>query len=273
VLEINGDHINEMSQLAVAQQGYQRKISMFVMKNNVLGATAFVATGEGWRRRFAEQWGVNENRITVIENGSEVIDLLYRKQTRSFQTETSYSDRTHIVFIGSFDPWQGIDIMLEAFAQAVQQESNIHLSIIGSGIDLSEKIQWVKKHHLENCVSFLGWLPMGEVASYLRCADIGVSPYCGRVEFSGLKLLDYKAAGLAIIASGQDGEPRILKHGKTGWIVPPCDVSALKNAIIQLSHDKLLRNQLGQAARIEAEQYHSWRVTAQNLEQVFLSVI
>lgn len=273
VLEINGDHIKEMSQLGIAPQGIQRWISMFAMKNSIHGATAYIATGEGWRRCFAEQWGVNENRIAVIENGSEVIDLLYREQTRNFQAETSFDDCTHIVFIGSFDPWQGIDNLLEAFAQAVRQESNIHLSIIGSGVGLAEKTRWVQKHHLENYVSFLGWLPIGDIASYLATADIGVSPYCGRTEFSGLKLLDYKAAGLAIIASGQDGEPKVLKHGKTGWIVPPCDVSALRNAIIRLCRDKQLRKELGQAARIEAEQFHSWRITAKNVERVFLSVM
>ena len=50
---------------------------------------------------------------------------------------------------------------------------------------------------IEEWVVFTGHLSAHQFASHLAGADIGVSPYCGRVEYSGLKLLDYKSAGLA----------------------------------------------------------------------------
>jgi glycosyltransferase involved in cell wall biosynthesis len=88
-----------------------------------------------------------------------------------------------------------------------------------------------------------------------------------------LKLLDYKAAGLSIIASGQQGQPSTLRHGKTALIVPPCDESALAEAIVQLSGDQALRRRLGQQARIEAERNHDWRHTAENLDKLFVETI
>jgi glycosyltransferase involved in cell wall biosynthesis len=91
------------------------------------------------------------------------------------------------------------------------------------------------------------------------------------MEFSGLKLFDYKAAGLAIIASGEKGQPITLRNEETAIIVPPCDVEALAQSIIRLITDIGLRRKLGQIARLEAEKEHSWRHTAINLEKIFMS--
>jgi glycosyltransferase involved in cell wall biosynthesis len=86
-----------------------------------------------------------------------------------------------------------------------------------------------------------------------------------------LKIFDYKAAGLACIASGEGDQPATLKHGTTGWIVPPCDEDALVEAIITLSGDQLLRKKMGQAARLEAERLHTWENTAAQLEKVMIA--
>ncbi|MEW6404809.1 MAG: glycosyltransferase, partial [Chloroflexota bacterium] len=92
------------------------------------------------------------------------------------------------------------------------------------------------------------------------------------VEFSGLKLLDYKAAGLAIIASGKEKQPEVINHGRTGWIVPPCDEGALSDAIIHFSKNPQLIREMGQRARLEAEQLHRWKNTVDDLEDLFKSI-
>jgi glycosyltransferase involved in cell wall biosynthesis len=111
------------------------------------------------------------------------------------------------------------------------------------------------------------------LASQLAQAHVGVAPYCNRVEFSGLKLLDYKAAGLATIVSGQGNQPKIIAQGGTGLIVPPCDEVALSQAIIYLSKNPQRIREMGQQARLEAEQSHRWRNTEAELEKLFSSIL
>jgi glycosyltransferase involved in cell wall biosynthesis len=118
-------------------------------------------------------------------------------------------------------------------------------------------------------VTLHGFLRIEQAAPILGRSEIGLSPYCGRVEYSGLKLLDYKAAGLATIASGEHGEPVVLAHGRTGWIVPPCSAEQLAAAILTLCADPPLRRTIGQAARRDAEAQHSWRHTAEQLLTIF----
>jgi glycosyltransferase involved in cell wall biosynthesis len=209
----------------------------------------------------------------VIENGSEIIGLLEREQLRPFSSAPAADDCTTIVWVGSFDPWQGVKILVSAFAKAIQQIPNLRLILIGDGPEFNNVKSEIHRMGIADQITLTGRVNIHQVAEYLSKSDIGVAPYCGWMEYSGLKLFDYKSAGLAIIASGQNGQPATIKHGTTGIIVPPCDENTLCEAICRLAPDIELRQQLGRAARIEAEQIHGWEHTTalldRTLDQVF----
>jgi glycosyltransferase involved in cell wall biosynthesis len=163
--------------------------------------------------------------VTVVENGTELVDMLSRDQLRSFRIPEELSE-VRIVYVGGFKPWHGLNILISAMEKIVKEEPSVRLTLIGHGTQWDEIVQLIHDSNLDHCVELTGLLNIRQVADYLVKSDIAVSPYCGWMEFSGLKLFDYKAAGLAIVASGQDGHPKTLKHGNTGWIVPPCDVDS-----------------------------------------------
>jgi glycosyltransferase involved in cell wall biosynthesis len=281
VLEVNGDHLSEYEMLGVAPQGAQRSASLRIMRWTAHAAACAVATGEGWRRRFVERWQVDPQRVFVVENGSELVELLPRISLASFQPATE--DRVppateqgvpvRLVYLGACEPWHGLPVLLQALAQAVTQQPGLHLDIVGDGSGRPQVEQAIAQYKLAPHVTLHGFLPIERAADILSRSEIGLSQYCGRVEYSGLKLLDYKAAGLATIASGAGGEPAVLRHGETGWIVPPCDVEQLAAAILTLARDGQLRRLIGRNARCEAETQHSWRHTAEQLEGIFKQVI
>ncbi len=271
ILEVNGDHLAELEMEGMAPRGAQRWLSVALMRRLAHAASHTVAAGEGWRARYIERWGVDARTISVVENGSELVNLLAREQLRCFTHETN--DALTIAYSGGFDAWQGVTILIRAVARALATGSNVRLLLMGAGAQMSEAQQLVRDLGIEARVTFAGRLGGREYAERLATADVGASPYCGRDEFSGLKLLDYKAAGLATIASGKNGQPAIITHERTGLIVPPCDQDALSRAIVRLASDYALVKQLGQAARVEAEQTHSWRHTAQELEKIFAQTI
>jgi glycosyltransferase involved in cell wall biosynthesis len=145
--------------------------------------------------------------------------------------------------------------------------------MIGSGDGFDDAVRIAAELNLSRDVTFAGQLGPARYGPLLAGADAGVSPYCGWPEFSGLKVLDYKAAGLPTIASGMNGHPPTLTAGVTGLIVPPCQVEALCEAIGQICSDRTLRRTMGRAARFEAETGHTWARTVERLEQVFLDVL
>ncbi len=271
ILEVNGDLPDELKMLGIPPRGAQRFISMSMTKRSVGQARYTVATGDGWRERHIARWDIPAEKVVTIENGSEVVELLTREQLRSFSNIQAQT--MTIVYVGGLEPWHGIDVLLRASARALDRGLDLRLNLIGSGT-MREQIQHlISELEMKNRVTLSEFIPLADAATYLAGADIGVSPYCGRIEYSGLKLLDYKSAGLAIIASGKNGQPAVLDHGRTGWIVPPCDEDKLCEAIITLATDTALRKRIGQAARIEAEQCHSWKHVVEQLDELFRKVV
>ena len=272
VLEENGNHLATMEAIGNAPKGLQRRLEVRLMRYAMRQAAHVVAAGTKWREHFIERWGADPASVTTIENGSELVKLLSREQLRCFRNEEPDRPVT-LTYVGGFFPWHGVTVLLRAVATAIAGGARVKVILIGAGKGEDEARRLTEELNLTRLVTFTGQLNAEQFAPLLAEADIGVSPYCGWKEFSGLKILDYKAAGLAAIASGQDGQPPTVRHGVTGLIVPPCDESALSDAIVQLCHDSDLRRQMGQAARLDAEKCHGWDHTARELEQVFSRLV
>jgi glycosyltransferase involved in cell wall biosynthesis len=274
VLEVNGDHLAEYEMYGVAPQGIQRSASLRMMHWATHQAAWVVATGDGWRRKFVDRWQYDAARTTVVENGSAVVDLLARNDLAAFHSSAdTEAGVVRLAYLGAFEPWHGIRVLLDALVLAVQRTPNVHLELIGDGPLRPEIEHQIAAHSLEHKVTLHGFLAIDQAAPILARCEVALSPYCGRVEYSGLKLLDYKAAGLVTIASGESGEPAVIRHAQTGWIVPPCDVEQLAQAMVTLVQDDLLRHRIGQAARMDAEGQHSWCHTAQQLQAIFQQVL
>lgn len=268
ILEYNGDPISDLQAKNELPQGLQFDISRRIMGKAMRSADALVATGDGWRKNLIEQWGVDASRIHTIENGTALVDLLPRSQLRSFQDRADSDRSVTLVYLGGFYPWHGINVLLPALANAASQHPNLCLLLIGSGGAETEARRMVSELGLTDRVQFLGQLTDQEYAPRLAQADIALSPYCGWPEYSGLKIFDYKAAGLPTIASGEGGMPATIQHGETGWLVPPCDEEALTQAILHLAAHPELAREMGRRSRMDAENKHRWEHTARNLEKV-----
>jgi glycosyltransferase involved in cell wall biosynthesis len=273
VLEVNGDHLNELRLSGIEPLGLQRQLSMALMKQAFRLASYVVVPGESLQEQLVRRWKFTPDKSAVIKNGSEIVDLLARNQLYSFCSDIHRSKPITVIFVGAFEPWHGIPILIKAIAKAIAQGTQAKLVLIGSGSQKEIIVRMIHELEIEPYVTLTGHLSAPQVAVQLANADIGVSPYCDSWEYIGMKLYDYKAAGLAIIASGKDGQPAIIEHGHTGWIVPPCDEDALCKAIIHLAATPDLRKRIGQAARIEAEKYHSWRHTAEQINGVLQQVV
>ncbi|MFZ0429413.1 MAG: glycosyltransferase family 4 protein [Acidobacteriota bacterium] len=269
ILEYNGDPLADLEAQGIAPTGVQLPVARRIMRRVLERADHVIATGAGWQRNCIEHWHVAPERSSVVENGTELLGLLNRNDLRSFRDGSDGPPETTVVYLGGFYPWHGIDKLLDATALLIKQGVRLRLNLIGSGRGETESRDHARRLGLEGIVHFLGRLTAEQYAPLLASADVGVSPYCGWPEYSGLKIFDYKAAGLACVASGENGNPPTLRHGETGWIVPPCSEAGLAEALALLARDVDLRRRLGRAARQDAERRNDWTQTARNLEAVF----
>ncbi len=107
--------------------------------------------------------------------------------------------------------------------------------------------------------------------SSLFCAlDLFIMP--SRSEGWGLAALEAMAFGLPVIASNTGGLAEIVEHGKTGWLIPPGDPSALAAAIADAFAARERLREIGLCARRRAEQF-SMEETAKRTEEFYLRVL
>jgi glycosyltransferase involved in cell wall biosynthesis len=105
------------------------------------------------------------------------------------------------------------------------------------------------------------WLPQEEVAGLIRQFDVALVPYA-RLEhafyFSPLKLFEYMACGVPVVAAALGQIAEIVRDGETGLLYPPDDVDALIGACDRLLSDPALRRRLGEAAAKEVQGSYTW---------------
>ena len=207
--------------------------------------------------------GISPNRIFVIPFGGKIDDFDDRQPRLR-------EESLQIIFVGSFYPWHGIDVLLKAFSMAQARVPDLRLCLVGDGIVRSVLEKETRKLGIEHSVHFSGWLPRERMIEHLNKSDIAVAPYL-KLEpfyFSPVKILDYMAAGLAIVASAQGQICEMLEHHRNGLLVSPGDVSALANSLIQLAEDPLLRQRLGEAAHAKIAHTYTWERTVQGVLSV-----
>ncbi len=168
------------------------------------------------------------------------------------------------MYAGNLATYQGIDLLLRAFAKARQKQPDLWLQILTDNTF----------HAYESMARALGVRDsievtnssLEELPSHLAAADVAVNP---RTECSGLpqKLLNYMAGGCPIVSFS--GSAKHLVHEDTALVVINHDVDAFADAILRLVSDKGLAGRLAANARAFVRTELSWSRTAECIETVY----
>ncbi len=191
---------------------------------------------------------------TVIPSGTKLISVDLVKHHRPVQ---------EIVYLGTFRyPWKGEDLLLEV---ASRLPPNLRLKIYGDP---------PSRNHPG--VVYAGYVVPGQIGRVLCQAQIAIFPISSRQEIarhytSPMKLLDYMAAGCAIVASDLPSVREIVSE-KEALLVPPDDPEAFVAGIQKLASGQRLRFSLAQAAHRRARDF-TWEKRAQKLYNFLQEVV
>lgn len=225
-----------------------------------------------WRR--AERIWVNSRELESIIAGNGIarerirfIPFGVRLEKFPERTPRPNNRPVQIVFVGSFFEWHGIEELLRAFAIARKQTANIHLRLVGDGVVRPSSEKLAQSLGIGDSVEFTGWVSPEEVVEHLKQADIGAAPFLKLEQFyfDPAKILEYMAAGLAIVSTEQGRIGEMVQHRENGLLVPPGAVEPLAEALVELAEDRELRERLGKAARTKLAREYTWEISAKRV--------
>ncbi len=199
--------------------------------------------------------GVDSVRFHPLDDGERTVA---RKQFGLDPT------RPLVLGVSRLVPRKGFDVVIDA----VRGLPDVDLAIAGSGRDRKR----LERHAagLPN-VRFLGRVADEHLAALYGCAD--VFAMCCRDRWAGLEaegfgivFVEAGACGVPAIAGRSGGAHEAVEDGRTGFVVSPRAVGAVRARIEQLCADRDLRSRMGAAARERAETEFSYDRLARRLE-------
>jgi rhamnosyl/mannosyltransferase len=151
-----------------------------------------------------------------------------------------------VLFVGRLVEYKGVDVLLRALAGM----EKVRAVLVGDGPRRASLEELAADLGLAERVTFEGEVSDERMAElYARC-DLFVLPSVTRAEAFGLVQLEAMAAGKAVVSTAvPTGVPWVNQHERTGLIVPPGDVPALRRAIDRLLADPELRSRMGREGR------------------------
>ncbi|MBK8207351.1 MAG: glycosyltransferase family 4 protein [Planctomycetes bacterium] len=175
-------------------------------------------------------------------------------------------ERSGIVYAGQLYAWKGVPTLLEAMAYL----PNVHLSVVGGNKEeeVSHARSLAAHHGVADRVQFLGHVPHAEVQKYLQAARCAVIPLgndlLARRFTSPIKVFEYMAAGVPIVAADLPTIREVLRDGENALLYPPTDARALAAQVQRVLSDDALAETLRSTALRELQNY-SWDERARRI--------
>lgn len=143
-------------------------------------------------------------------------------------------------------PKNGIDLLLRSFVIVKARRPSTRLIVTGDGSQKQDLMKLAAKLHLEDSVEFLGFVTRDEVIKLFQSSKLVALP--SREEAFGLVIIEAFREKKPVVAFGVGGIPELINNGVTGYVIPPFDISAFANALVDLLNQDSRRMMMGENA-------------------------
>jgi glycosyltransferase involved in cell wall biosynthesis len=208
--------------------------------------------------------GLNRLQLLYGYRGpSCVIPSMIHPIPARFRCRDPIEEVLNIVYFGRMTRGKGVDLLIQAFGQLIQEFPYAKLNLIGSGERLPILHQLVHELHLSKNVHFTPWLQNEELFSQLITQDL----FCLPSFTEGLpsSILEAMSIGLPILSTTVGGIPEIIEHNVSGVLIPPRNLEALTKALLELAHQPQRRLQLREEAFLRWEKVGAQEVVIPRL--------
>ena len=162
-------------------------------------------------------------------------------------------DQPVLLYTGTFEPYQGLDLLTEAAARLKATHPGARVLVVG-GTPAQVETARRRAEQADSPLVFSGQRPPEEIASFVGACDILVSPRISGTN-TPLKIYSYLRSGRPIVATDLRTHTQVLTP-ETARLAPP-DPAALATGMAALIDQPAERTRLAEAARALAEAHYS----------------
>ncbi len=215
--------------------------------------------------------GVPAGKLFQAPNGVDTTAFAPRAPDAELMARYGLQGKTVIGFIGSLYQFEGLEFLVDAVLQLLQQRSDVKLLLAGEGeveASLRSRIPADKREQ----IIFAGKVPHPQVKAYYSVMDVLVYP---RVRSrlteltTPLKPLEAMAQQRAVVGSDIGGLRELIRDGETGCLVAPENVEALTQCLAALLDDAGKRQALAQRAREFVVRERDWERIVERYFEIY----
>lgn len=223
-----------------------------------------VCVTDALKELIIRETGITAGKILVVPNG---VDCTHFDPTK-VTPKRPFSGPT-IGFAGALLRWHRLDILLDALGELEQEGVQFNLVVAGDGPMRTDWGNRSKELGIEERTLFLGQKSWDEIPAYLAGFDLG---YLGNnlmdigvMYHSPLKLYEYMAMSLPVIAAENADSREMILPGEIGYLFKPGDKDDLMRVLRTVYAEKENWKKLGNRAREMVIRQASWHVRVKTM--------
>jgi glycosyltransferase involved in cell wall biosynthesis len=212
-------------------------------------------------------------KLEYIPNGADLEFFCSDRNYEEIERKYGLKNKFVVLYTGLLGFAQAPEFLVDT-AKILAENKEIVFLIVGEGPLKKDLELKIKKLGLKNII-LTGQRLREEMPLFVARGDICLVPYKNKTTFKKnipSKMFDYMAAGKPIIINLKGVASNIIEQASAGLLVEPENSQSLAENILKIYHNESLREKMGSAAKIYAENNYNKKVISEKLEIILKNV-
>ncbi len=203
---------------------------------------------------------VPESKITVAWNGANDVFAPLAEDDIAHVRNHLTHDKPYFLFVGSIHPRKNVKRLIESYLKYREKDTSFDLVVVGEPMWKHNQELLALKH---DSIHYTGHLTIQKLVRVMGAAACFV--YVPYFEGFGIPLVEAMRCGIPLISGNLTSLPEVV--GDAALLVDPFSVEDITNAMIQISENETLRNELARKS-LERSVVFTWDKTAETIWEV-----
>ncbi len=230
---------------------------------------AAIATCDELKEYAQKKLCIRDSRSVPL--GSD--PLMFTPQKKNGNVYRGYRNKFKVVWVGSAQyTWQGLNDIFRVARILEKKDPAVEIFVIGK-----KENQTLDNQGLNN-VHIIDRMPYEDIPAHIASADLGLCLYNLDGQSNGfyrspLKLFDYMACSLPVIATRIGQVAKIIEHGRNGYLIDPGNPEMIAEHILEIKENRAKAARMGENARLDILRYYNWKRVADDTDELLKKLV